>query len=253
MRKLDEIVREYMIEIKGSSQVDNSYPRLLQIAITGMKDINRAFKEVVKVKRIDVSESNFTAALPPDYINYRRIGICSNGKIFALGVNNEMCPGSYDDCGNLEIEGQVASGVEVDQLVFTNAPAYNEAGRFTGGLFGIGGGNNQLGYYRIFANEGYIAFQNVNQSFSEIILEYYGDTNEIDGEFYVHSSYVEAVKAFITWKLSQGRSGMPSSEKEYNRRMYNLEKNKGAMQVHAFTVNELMQAMNSGYRSSPSN
>ena len=47
MRKLEEIVREYFIESLGVSQLDERYPRILQIAISGLRDLNNDIRGIV--------------------------------------------------------------------------------------------------------------------------------------------------------------------------------------------------------------
>lgn len=249
MRKLDEIVREYMIESLGSSQIDNRYARLLQIAITGLKDLYYDRPGLTKFTTITI-EDNDTALLPNDYIDYVRIGVCFNGTVFALGENANMCPPEFDDCGNTEIcqpherTGSVADGY------FYSWP-YTENMQLAGKQWGVGGGNNGIGYYKVWPEHGFISLQARDTQFDSIILEYVADPEEIDGEFMVHEYDVEPIKAWMYWKYYQRNLNVALSQKEEARYAYGREKKK-AMQRHGrFSANEFMQAIRAGYKSSP--
>jgi hypothetical protein len=253
--KLDNIVREFMIESLGASQIDNRYPRLLQIAISGLKDLNMDVRGIVKVERIAVDTSSFIANLPNDYLQYKKIFICYAGQQLSLGLNENMCPPDYDSCGNMTVcSSEDSTEDSNDGILYplsSNVPV-NSDGQFTGRQYGVSGGNNSLGYYRVYPNEGYIAFQNVTLVFDEIIMEYLADIDQVDGTTYVHPNDVEALKAWLWWKYIQ-RSGTKNNnyDKEDARRTYGREKGKARIRHNTFNVNELMMAVRSGYRSSP--
>ncbi len=251
MKKLDIIVREYMNSI-GASQTDNRYARFLQFAIEGVKEINREFKNVIKVKRIEVSDVNFTAALPVDYIDYLKIAICHRGQMFALGLNDNMCPPHFDDCGNIVVDG-VDTFNQQDSINggYWWGGQYNSDGFYIGKIYGIGGGGNSIGTYNVYKAQGYIAFQDFTHNYDEIILQYIGDVDMIDGEHVVDSAYSEAIKAWIYWKSIQRMRSYGLGEKKDAEQTYYNEKRKGAMINKAFTLLEGVNAVRQGYKSSP--
>lgn len=255
LRSLDTIVREYMVS-KGKTSVDNTYPKYLQMAILSLKDINRQYNEVVKFTRIEVNGSNFTAPLPADFVNYIKFAVCYQGQMLALGKNDNMCPPHYDACGNPEITGFHWDANDVCLTGWYNNGWYgqwSENGNFTGGLFGIGGGNNVIGNFNIqyYDNGGYIAFQNVSTVFDEIILQYIGSAEQIDGKYVVNETYEEAIMHGIHYREISFLRTYSTGDKEYARRTYNNAKKKAASQKMSFTMTEVMQAVRAGYKSSP--
>lgn len=252
MKKLDIIVREYMNSI-GASQVDNRYARFLQFAIECVKEINREYKTApIKVKRIPVSEVNFTAALPLDYVDYLKIAVCYRGQMFALGLNDNMCPPHFDECGNIVVDG--IDDPNRDYAVGNSwswGNRYNSDGFYIGKMYGLGGGGNSIGSYNVYKSQGYIAFQNFSGDYDEIILQYLGDIEDIDGEHVVDSAFSEAIKSWIYWKSIQRMRSYGLGEKKDAEQTYYNEKRKGAMNAKAFTLLEAVSAIRQGYKSSP--
>ena len=138
--KLDKIVREYMAESLGESTT-HKYPRILQIAISGLREFNQDVKGVIRTVEMEVN-SNDTVDLPADFIDYRIIGVCGdNGSIESLGINPTMCPPIIDNCGDI-------SGVpnRNENLPFSNFDSYYfqgtdvSNGEVIGRRYGLGGG-----------------------------------------------------------------------------------------------------------------
>lgn len=247
--KLDTIVREYMVESLGATQIDHRYPRLLQIAISGLRNINRDVNGLIKVEKIDVDKTNMVAYLPNDYITYRKLYVCYQGQQIALSLNANMCTPEFDDCGDLEVCGGTAT--EGSFFPWTSNYSYDAYGNPTGRQFGVGGGQNSIGTYRIFEDQGYIALQNLSSMFDEVIMEYLSDIDQIDGETYVHPNDVEALKAWMYWKWIQRKDNVPAVRIDMAKREYAKEKTKARKRHNSFNINDLMSAVRSGYNSSP--
>lgn len=250
MKKLDIIVREYLNSL-GASHVDNRYARFLQFAIEGVKYINREQKNVIKTKLIPVSEVNFVFPLPVDFLDYLRISICWQGQLFALGLNDNMCPPHFDSCGNLVVDGIQNTNVNASLGNYDWAGQYNQDGFFIGKIYGLGGGGNSIGSYKVFKAQGYIAIQNMTQAYDEIVLQYIGDIDSIDGEHLVDSAYSEAVKAWIYWKSIERLRSYGLGEKKNAEQTFYNEKRKGALIQKAVTITEIVSSVRQGYRSSP--
>lgn len=252
-RKLDEIVREYMIESLGATQIDQRYSRLLQIAISGLRNLNMDVNGITKIERISIDSQNFIASLPNDYINYKKLFVCNGGQQLGLAINENMCPPDYDSCGDMTVEGTQDTVPNSDGWFYpfaTNVP-FDGYGSFTGRQYGIGGGNNGIGTFKIYPNDGYIALQNINQSFDEIIMEYLADIDYVDGNTMVHPYDVEAVKAWMYWKYIQRSEKYPMGEKQIAERAYGKEKLKARKRHNSFNIIDLMSAVRSGFMSAP--
>lgn len=239
-----------MVESLGATQVDNRYARLMQIAISGLRDLHNDRPSTNKFATLPIL-SNHTVTLPNDYIDYVRIGVCYNGSVIALGENPIMCPPHTDDCGNIEVDQPSFPTVPDAYPTYPYGAPFLISGAYSGRMYGIGGGNNSIGYYKVFKDEGYIALQAMSGEFDEIILEYVGDLTQVDGQFVVHPFDVEAVKAWMWWKWVQRAKSYTQYDKEMSRIAYGNEKRKASGRHGRMPMNELLQVLRSGYKSSP--
>ena len=162
--KLDKVVREFMVEDLGLDQMDRRYPRLLQIAINGLRDLNHdsphfGIKEVV----LDMND-NDTVDLPEDFLDYFAIGTCNDdGELQVICKNDNLCVSGRDDCGDLNTSKA------------TNIP-----------------------FFKVMKQEGYIAIHGVTDT--TIVLRYKSDVSKIDGSYMVYLYDTEALKEWIWWK-----------------------------------------------------
>ena len=224
--QLDYVVRSYMNE-RADFNMDN-FERYLQIIREGYMTLNIHRIRTIKPYYTTVNEVN-QAALPPDYIDYSRIGIIYDGKIWELGYNgdinlprNEMCGVEYANPDNL-------SAIPV--------PYYFEAT--------YGGGYN-VGKYRIDDIRRIIQFDG-DMASKEICIEYVSTGISITGKTYIPRVVVPVLKAYLNWILKErddkvGIGGGVRAEQLYNRAPVELNafKNK-------FTMREFMDALRSGY------
>lgn len=235
MRKLDEIVREYYIVELAMNQIDNRYPRFLLAAINGLKDLNQDLKSIVTEVVLEVND-NDTVYLPLNYIDYLVIGTVSNGEISSLGLNNNVYPSSKDVCGDF-----VTPTDEV--VVYTD-----EITSVTSG-FGVGGGQNSNGSYKIYKSQNYIALSGFTGT--EIVLRYLATMEQVDGNFLIEEYLVEAVKAYMAWVTKKGMRSYGNGDKDMEMRNYHRQKKLAQKRVSRINVQEIVSAVRSGYNSSP--
>lgn len=247
--KLRKIVEEYLLESLGETTL-HKYPRLLQIAISGLREMNTDVEGIIKTVELPVG-SNDTVSLPSDFIDYRLIGVCStDGTIQSLGLNANMCPPLYDDCGNLI--GSPERSQDVPFYGYDNI--YSQGSSFRNGesigrRFGQGGGYNKFGYYRVWKDRGYITLTNFTGG--SIILEYLGDIDTVDENYMVHPYMVEAIKSWIYWKYIQRKPQYSGNEKMMARREYYNQKYLAKKRTNMVNVKELMDAMRKYYGMTP--
>lgn len=242
MITLDKIVREYLIE--SGSMSEHKYARMLQIAISGLRELNMDVSGIPKTVYLDLDFSTYSVNLPEDFISHVFIGFCENGRMVSFGKNDAICTGNtYDDCGNLLISYQNTGNavLEIDGI-YRN-------GEFIGGIFGLGGGNNANGYYKIDINSGRIFFSNINQS--EILLEYLGSPQKINGEHVIHEYEAEAIKAWMYWKEIYRDKNIAVSQKEAAKQEYIRNKGLAQRRRSSFTIEEALQSIRRGNKQSP--
>lgn len=232
--KLDEIVRQYLIE---TGEPEAKYFRFLQIAISGLRELNLDVSGIPSTVLLPIN-SNDTVDLPLDYLNYVRIALAgTDGNLQALGANGNMTfLRAYSNCGVPEKPAETATsgGIIGWELFSDHYRNGEEMGRF----FGLGGGNNVNGYYRIDRENGYIQLGQLNYAPASIVLEYLADIKEINEEFHVHPYVVETLKSWIYWKSIQRNRTIGLGEKQLAAQEYRSQYLLSARRFNSATFDE---------------
>lgn len=242
---LDSIVRDYLIEVGAESASDKRYPRYLQLAINGLREIAQAKQSYPKKITVDISD-NGIIYLPDDYIDYRQIAICVGGRLFGLGLNKNICDPANNDCGELNAPTINSHVSNYDNVFYgvtssTNPKSPNE--------FGLGGGKNGIGYYNVFEDRGYIAISLTGYSFSwnttSVILDYEADIQKdsFSGEFQVMPYDVEPLKAYIYWANMRRLRSYSMGEKDAARRDFERILHNSRKKEMKFNIRELVSAL----------
>ena len=229
---LDQLVREYLIEIGEQSQ--HKYQKYLQFGINGLRQFNFDVDGIAKPIVIPVND-NDTVDLPNDYINYIRIGVCGeDGNIHQLAENKEICfPLGVDDCGDIQASKGSSGTVVID---------YFEGGHFRnneaiGRRFGIGGGSSGLGFYRVNEREGFIALQGFTGD--NIVMEYMADIERNNaGEFTVHPFIVQALKEWMSWQGNTRNPRIGPAMVESSWRTYKTQRSIAKRRIVSQTIQE---------------
>jgi hypothetical protein len=223
---LDYVVRSFMNE-RQDFNLDNFEP-YLQIIREGYMTLNIHRIRTIRPYYTTVSEANI-AALPPDYIDYNRIGIIFDGKIWELGYNPDINLPRNEVCG-------VTVG-NPDNLSAIPSPYWYEPT--------YGGGYN-IGKYRIDEERRVIIFDG-DMASKEICIEYVSTGMSITSKTYVPRVVIPVLKAYLNWIIverneKKGIGQSMRAEQLYNRALieFNVFKNK-------FTIQEFMDALRSGY------
>jgi len=270
--RLDNIVKEYLIET-GDTQL-NRYSRFYQHAVSGLREFNMDSSGVIKVVELAI-RANDTVDLPLDYMQYTKIGLIGeDGNVYALGKNNNLALNqSFDECG-APAAARGANRTNPTLSSLTNGIYFGDNGmsyrngEFMGRIFGIQGGINPYGEYRIdrannvillsrlfvqnfinspdLVNEGDTIIQRDAVRPTSIVLEYLADIEAVDGDFAVHPFMVEALKSWMYYKSIQRDRARGNGEKEAARRDYFTEARWTKKRFTQSTVSEWIAAFRSG-------
>jgi len=157
---IDELVNDFQLMID-----DTSYDKEAQIyqlrllALQGLRELTFDVEQVVKTTTKSV-DSLLQATLPTDYVKLLRVGYKNN--------ENEFVPLGYKS--NLTLDSTITAQVN-DDIYDENNPYYHVD---LGKKFGVGGGKNTLGYYRINRNDNVINFSS-DLSGKTVFMEYISD------------------------------------------------------------------------------
>ncbi len=242
---VDQIIREFMIEVGDSNE--NKYARYLQHAISGLREFNFDLaqgSDGVPTPALLTINDNQTVDLPKDFINYTAIGVLdAAGTLHSLGLNNAMRrDNTVNNCGDPTLPApltgnQSVNGMFGGALISWEGFADNfRNGEVVGRFFGIGGGTNAYGYYRINKQTAQIELGGVNATL--IYLEYLSDLQFVGGEYLVHPFCVEALKCYMYWKMNSRNDRKSGVAKQESRQEYFNEFARAKARFNSFTVDE---------------
>ena len=158
---IDELINDFQLMIDDTSyDKDAQIYQLRLLALQGLRELTFDVEQVVRTSEHTVTPSSLMITLPGGFVKMLRIGFKNS--------NNEFVPLGYKS--NLSLDANVASQVN-DDLHDENNPYYHVD---LGKKFGIGGGQNTLGYYRINRNDNVINFSS-ELSGKRVFMEFISD------------------------------------------------------------------------------
>jgi hypothetical protein len=215
MYKLQDVVSEWIIE---NGKNESQRPRLYTIALSGLRELHLDVNGIVKIVELPINE-NDTVDLPLDFVNYSKIAISGDdGRVYTLGRDNTI--NLNPSCGT---QGRIVGSAEADGP-FAGYPFtgyFYGVNGFAGGAFGLGGGNNQYGYYRLKRETNQLWLTNLSlPSSCYIILEYIADINSDGEDFIVHPYIIQTIKDWISWKYVTGDRNTNLGEKQLRQKNF---------------------------------
>ena len=159
---IEEIINDFQLMID-----DTSYDKEAQIyqlrllALQGLRELTFDVEQRVKTTTKLVDSTTLQCALPADYVKALRVGYKSNNEdgFVSLGYKSD-----------LTLDSSVTAQVGDNNFDENNPYYHTDIGR----KFGVGGGNNTLGYYRINRQDGVINFSS-DVAGKTVFMEYISD------------------------------------------------------------------------------
>jgi hypothetical protein len=158
---IEEVINDFQLMIDDTSynKEANIY-QLRLLALQGLRELTFDVEQKVKTTTLAVDSTTLQCTLPADYVKLNRVGYRGDDDEFhPLGSNP-----------NLVLDASVTSQVG-DEAYDENNPYYHTD---IGKKFGVGGGKNSLGYYRINRQDGTINFSS-DVAGKTVFLEYISD------------------------------------------------------------------------------
>lgn len=240
MKNLTYVVSQVQADLQDYSS--DQFQRLLQYAILGFRELHLYLMPNIKVAYLEPNDA-LVADLPQDYEYYTKIGVCINGQIYTLSVNNDMClVRETDGCG-IDVAktlGDIAIPGNHFTYGYYFSPHFRN-GQFVGEMYSLGGGSNELGYYTIDYNLNRIQFASMVPKTS-IILEYKSSGADKGGDTIIPAAAVAPIRSYIHWQLSEFDRTMGMGEKERKRQHYLVEYEKFHFYNYVFTPDEYIDS-----------
>lgn len=240
---LDNVVRNVIVRKQESSL--RRYQTYLQLAIDGYKFLNLhgGNSQIVKTVKLTMLP-NKAVNLPIDFEDYLKIGLCIGGKIVTLGLEPDMClcP-EFNECGD-PLEVAIAN-IDNNNYPFwlygIPFSGYYQNNQYVESMFGVGGGFNSRGYYKINWETRQIQFTSTVPN-AQIVLEYISNGLTPDGTAIIPSVANEYLLAFVFWKLAEHDTDETANMRDYwrNEAMVHFKNCKHV--AHMFTVSEYLDS-----------
>lgn len=224
------------------------------IGLNALRELNLDVARSSKGKKLKV-KANGTVELPSDYMDYTGVFILGNSnELIPLGINRRINISNEPILDHNEIPILDHRGDEIydsrDQTnlsgssnVISDGRVRSHSNRSYNGYYGLGGGNNQFGYYRFDYEENTLQID-LREDFEYIYLEYI--SNGLEGVMpeyiMVPQQVAEAMVAYIMWKSVVYQRGVSSLEKLELRRNFYMEKRKAMRRMSKFIAEEARQS-----------
>lgn len=159
--KIDEVVNDFQLMMDDTSyDKDAQIYQLRLLALQGLRELTFDVEQVVKRVERGVNSTSLTLTLPEDFVKLLRVGYKGEDDMFhSLGYSSD-----------LSLSKTVSAQVR-DSSYDENNPYYHTD---IGKKFGVGGGKNSLGYYRLNRDVNTVSFSS-ELSGKTVFLEYISD------------------------------------------------------------------------------
>lgn len=221
-----QVVSSYLNEA-GIYTLEN-YNRYLQICIEGLSHLNIYYVPSYRITYGTVDSIN-CYDLPDDFIDYYRIGVILDGKIWTLTKNDKIPTINAISCGEDLGDADNQGAIDI--------PYAHQ--------YAINGGWN-FGYYRVDKEKRRIVFSG-DMIGRQIVLEYISTGVSLSGSTWVPRELSKVLKDYIHWKAIQRDPQVALNHREVARRDYYDSLAEYNRLQCSFTVDELLDALASGF------
>lgn len=227
---LAQIVSLYLSENDTSS---HAYQRIYTIAQRGRVDLDMDVTGRLYTVNIDIN-FNKTGSLPPDYINYVRVGLVnSNGDIESLSYNQNLTAFKDLDYDRLNNNFIVADQSAYNATVYPNQTGVDIIGSFHS--LGVGSAPKSRANFKIDKQAGIIML-NPTATVQTVVMEYLSSGRDDSTEESIPIEAQEALLAWCGWKDIQGKKGPANAVMMLRKEFYNQKRiaraRRNGMQLH---------------------
>lgn len=242
---VDSIVRNTLA--RQYRDLSTYYEYYLQFALLGVKKLNFDVMVTPKTEVLKKKESDPYLTLPPDYVDYGKVGIIRNRRIYTLDVNPNMSfPINKDDCGN---ENPKATQLDCFDWAGSDSPGWwydnVNTGGYYGGYFGKSADKVKFGYFRIDEDKHRIIFSS-DIGEEDVIIEYTSNGISNTGETKIHVYAEQALIEWTDWQSLLGRRNVPSVEKREAERRFWKEWTATKRRFMKLSLQDLKKYLNKG-------
>jgi hypothetical protein len=240
-----------LVQMDMQDYTTHNRMRILQYCIDCYKGVLRYKTD----KSIDVAYLTPNAVLnapwPKDYEYYTKMAMNIGGRLVTLTVNKDIPLVREYDCGEEKLSQPVAGWEKINPDLYTAgllyAPHYR-AGQYVGEMYSLGGGFNDLGYFRVDHKMRQFQFANIPNT--TIICEYVADS-KTNGNTLIRYADVAPIRTYVHWQLAEFDKRAPLAIKQAKAGLHNAAM---ATRIHIEfgpTVSDYMDNAYKGITSGP--
>jgi hypothetical protein len=229
---LDEIINSYL---DRSEQGIHKFYKCWHIAFDGMQQLGIDFFYQIRSVKLPVNP-NLTVQLPPDFLNYSKVGILNDrGEIIPLKYNDKLTTYAQFSPDRVEKtqDNSLFNMYQPNSLVWYN---FWDGNSFFN-MYGVPSGAPFVGSFKIDNSTGVISL-NESFCFDYLMVEYVASPQQ--GQvYYVPMQFKEALMWYIAW---QDIAMMPNTrkgslgDKEQRRKNYFNERRLGWARFRPFNL-----------------
>ena len=158
---IDEVVNDFQLMMDDTSyDKDANVYQLRLLALQGLRELKFDAEQEVKTSELFVNSTNLRCTLPSDFVKLLRVGYKNSADEFvSLGYKSD-----------LSLDAGVTSQISEDPYDENNPYFHTDMGR----KYGVGGGQNALGYYRLNRDLNSISFSS-DLAGKTVFVEYISD------------------------------------------------------------------------------
>ena len=223
---IEHCVLSYLNET-GEYSLDD-YDRFVQIVLEGYSDLNMNHVYAWNHKKIPVNSVG-QVKFPSDLIRYHRIGIVEDGKIWTLTKNDDIAIPVDEVCG--------FNVGDPDNLKEINQPNWHDPTQ-------AGGWN--FGKYRIDLKNRMVILDG-DLSGYEIAFEYTSTGVSLEDQTFVPRDMLNVLKKYLNSIIKEANGQLAENKKERAHWQFYWARRDFINKRNAFTYDELLDAIRSGY------
>lgn len=244
---IEQLVANVLDEMGKSHMYNELGETIAQKIIRGYRELNMFHRLCLEVAYLEVSSMG-TVDLPDDYVDYHKIGLLHNGRVWTLSINEDIALPRKEECGLTIRDGMTNRTPEGVGYGYA-FPDHYRNGQFVGGLYGLGGGWNRA-YYRIDKGRNQIILSGSIPR-CEIILEYQSNGVSTSRNTLIPRECTEPLIAFAMWKMNIGKEDIAMNRIEMYKQNYYEAVESLRMFETAMTVDEYKDALYEGFYNAP--
>lgn len=250
MKNINYVVN--LVQLDLQDYTTHNVSRIRQYCIHCVKNALRYKVD----KSVDVAYLTPNAAgnapFPKDYEYYTKVAVNVGGQLVTLTMNRDIpLVRKYDECQNELPPNFTGGDLSLDPFLYAYgyyyAPHYRN-GMYVGEMYSMGGGYNEMGYFRV--DHQLRQFQFYNVPTTEIVLEYVAD-KETSGSTLIPNKDVEVIRAYTHWQLAEYDKTIPGHEKTRKLGLFNAAMDKREDIEFIASISDYLDNAYAGSKSGP--